>query len=98
MYQSIPSLTIPRVTPGDSHVFTAPGVGFSHNFLCLGGWDFELEKFATVLKENAGTSQFISEKPEQFEKQVFLCCLISFFAKTVYVYCIFNNMDHFRSF
>ena len=33
MYQSIPSLTIPPVTPGDSHILVAPGVGFS--LLCL---------------------------------------------------------------
>ena len=33
MYQSIPSLTIPRATPGHSHILVAPRVGFSH--LCL---------------------------------------------------------------
>ena len=33
MYQSIPSLTIPRATPGVSHILVAPGVGFS--LLCL---------------------------------------------------------------
>ena len=33
MYKSIPSLTIPRATPGDSHILVAPGVGFS--LLCL---------------------------------------------------------------
>ena len=33
MYQSIPSMTIPRATPGDSHILVAPGVGFS--LLCL---------------------------------------------------------------
>ena len=37
MYQSIPSLTIhPPGDPGDSHVFTPRGVGFSPTFLCLG--------------------------------------------------------------
>ena len=29
MYQLIPSLTIPRAAPGDSHILVAPGVGFS---------------------------------------------------------------------
>ena len=49
--------------------------------------------------KNAGTSRFVSKKPEQFEKQVFLCCLVSSFVKTVDVYCIFiNNIDHFRPF
>ena len=33
MYQSIPSLAIPRATPGDSSIVVAPGVGFS--LLCL---------------------------------------------------------------
>ena len=34
----------------------------------------------------------------QLEKQVFLCCFISTFAKAVDVYCIFNIIDHFRPF
>ena len=33
MYQSVPCLTTPRATPGDSHILVAPGVGFS--LLCL---------------------------------------------------------------
>ena len=34
------------------HVLTARGrVGFSPNFLCPGGWGFELEKVSTGLKE-----------------------------------------------
>ena len=33
MYQSIPSLTIPRASPGDLHILGAPGVGFV--LLCL---------------------------------------------------------------
>ena len=44
--------------------------------------------------KKAGSSRFVSKKQEQFEKQVFLCCFISIFAKTVEVYCIFNN-SHF---
>ena len=35
MYQSIPSLTIPRATPGDSHILVTPGVGFSLLGLCF---------------------------------------------------------------
>ena len=31
--------------------FHFPGVGLLPNFLCPGGWSFELEKFPTVLKE-----------------------------------------------
>ena len=30
-YQSVPSLTIPRTTSGESHVLTARGIGFSPN-------------------------------------------------------------------
>ena len=76
----------PRATPGDSHVFTASGVGFLPNFLCPGGRGFELEKFPTVLKEKC--RNFL-KKPEQFEKQVLFHNNTS--AKTVDVYCIFNN-------
>ena len=36
MYQSIPSLTIPPATPGDSHILVAPGVGFSLLYLSWG--------------------------------------------------------------
>ena len=51
MCQSIPSLTIPRATPGDSQIPTAQGFGFSPNFLLPGGQALELEKFSAVLKE-----------------------------------------------
>ena len=50
MYQSIPSLTIPRATLGDSHVLTAQGSGFRQLSL-PGGRGFELEKFPTVLRK-----------------------------------------------
>ena len=40
-----------RATPGDLHVLTARGIGFSPNFLCQRGRGFELKKFSTVLKE-----------------------------------------------
>ena len=67
MYQSIPSLTIPPATPGDSHVLTAREVGFSPNFLCPGGRGFESEKLSAVSqfrKKNAGISRFVSKKKE----------------------------------
>ena len=52
MYQSIPSLTIPRATPGDFHVLTARGEGRVFAQLSLpGDRGFELDKFSTVLKE-----------------------------------------------
>ena len=39
----------PPGDPRDSHVLTARGVGFLHNFLCPGR-GFEFEKFSAVLK------------------------------------------------
>ena len=89
MYQSIPSLTIPRAIPGDSHVLTAKGV--LPNFLCPAHQGFELEKFPTVLKEKCRNfSTCFRKNRRQLEKQMFLCCFISI-AKTVDVYFIFNN-------
>ena len=40
----------------------------------------------------------IQRNQRQLEKQVFLCCFILIFAKTVDVCCIFNNIDHLRPF
>ena len=133
-------LTIPRATAGDSHVLTAPGVGFSHNFLWPGGWGFELKKFRTVLKEKCRNFSICFKETGISLKSrccvvlccvvlccvvlccvvlccvvlccvvlccvvlccaVLLCCVVLFhinFCKTVDVYCIFNNMDYFRSF
>ena len=95
-YQSIPILTIP--SPGDSrdsHIFTAWEVGFSLNFLCPGGRGFESEKFST------GFQRKMQELLDLFRRNcrqlVFLCCFRSIFAKTVDVYCICNNRDHFSS-
>ena len=55
MYQSIPSLTIPRATPGDSHILIAPGVGFS--LLCLARGSargvLNQNKFSVILKKSA---------------------------------------------
>ena len=88
MYQSIPGLTIPRATPGDSHVPTAVGVGFSLNVLCPGSRAFDLKKFPTVSKEKCRKVQI---NWGQLEEQVFLYCFISIFAKTVNVCWIFDN-------
>ena len=56
MYQSIPSLTISRTTPGDSHILVAPGVGFS--LLCLArgsapGGVSNQSKSSIILKKSA---------------------------------------------
>ena len=90
-YQSIPSLTIPLGNPGDSHIATARGVGFSPNFICPGegGRGFEIEKFSTVLKGKMQELLNLFQRNwRQLEKQVFLCCFIPIFAKTVDVFCI----------
>ena len=97
MYQSFSSLTIPRATPRDSQVITAQVVGFSPNLLCrgegLGFWNGKISySFERKMQD---FSIFFSKNREQLEKQVFLCCFMSIFAKTVDVYCIFNNIDHF---
>ena len=87
----------PRVTPGDSHVLTVRGIGISPNFLCPGGRGFELEFYSseTKLRELFG---LFKRNRRQLEKQVFLGCLISSFARTVDVYCLFINIDHFGPF
>ena len=72
-----------RVTPGNSQVVTASGVGFSPIFLCPRGWGFELGKFPTVLKKMQELLDLFQRNQGQLEKQVFLCCFISIFAKTV---------------
>ena len=87
MYQSIPSLTI---TPGDPRGFAR-----SH---CLGGLGVEIlnqRNFLQFSKTSAGTSRLFQRNLRQLEKQVFLCCFMPTFAKTVHVYCIFDNIDHF---
>ena len=79
----------PDHLPGDSHIPTAPGWGFRPTFY-PGDRGFELEKFFTV--------DVFQRNMRPFEKQMFLCCFISIFAKTVDVYCIFNNIHHFQPF
>ena len=66
MCQSIPSLTIPRVTPGDSHIPVAPGVGFS--LLCL-AWG-SAQGFAWGVL-NQSKSSIILKKAQ------FLFCLLN---------------------
>ena len=67
MYQSIPSMTTPPPPPpGDPRGFAlshCPGGRVFAQLSLLGGQGFELKKFVIVLKENAGTSRFVSKKP-----------------------------------
>ena len=59
MYQSIPSLTISRATPGDSHNLVAPGVGFRSSVLpgglpgCQPPGVLNLSKSSIILKKSA---------------------------------------------
>ena len=79
--------------------FSQPGDGVFAQLFWSGVGGFELEKFSTVLKEKMlELFDLFERNRRQLEKQVFLCCLISIFAKPVDVYCIFNNIDHFRPF
>ena len=82
MYQSIPSLTI---TPGDPRGFAR-----SH---CQGGRDFESEKFSSFQRQVKELLDLFQRTWGQLEKQVFLCCFMSTFAKTLDFYCIFDNID-----
>ena len=90
---------IPRASPA-IRTFSLPvWVSVSRNFLCPGDPAFELEKFTTVLKENCENfSICFKEIGGGFLRQVFLCCFISIFAKTVDLCCIFNNMNYFLPF
>ena len=85
----------PPGRPPGIRTFSLPGpVRLFAQLSLPGGRGFELllwEKFSIVLKENAGTSRFVLRNRRQLEKQVFLCCFISIFAKTVDDFCIFNN-------
>ena len=79
MYQSIPILTIPPGDPGDSHVPTAQRVGFSPNFLSLGGGggrSFELEKFSIVRKEKCRNFSICFKEIEGSLKSR-CCCAVS---------------------
>ena len=88
MYQSIPSLDDPR---GFAHSHCPGGSSFRPTFFAR-GVGFLNETFSTVWKELLDLFQ---RNWRQLEKQEFWCCLISIFAKTVDLYCIFNNIDHF---
>ena len=92
MYQSVPSLTIPPAAPRRFTRSHCPGGWVFAQLSLPRGRGFELEKFSTVLKELLDLFQ---RNRRQLEKQVFLCCFISIFAKTVDVYCIFGNKDRF---
>ena len=99
MYQSIPSLTI--LPPGDpqgfAHSHCPSGRVFSQLFLCPWGQDFESDKLFTVLKEIC-RQELLDLIQRNRRELVFLCCFIPMFAKTVDVYCICDNIDHFWPF
>ena len=104
MYQSIPSLTIPRATPRrDSHV-PLPGGSpggrvFAQLSFCPGESGFRIrEIFYSSKRKMRKLLDLFQRNWLQLEKQVFLCCFISILAKTLDVYCIFDNIDRFRSF
>ena len=61
MYQSVASLTIPWQPLGIC-TFSLPRGQVLLNYLCPVGGGVESETFCTVLKENGGTSRFVSKK------------------------------------
>ena len=97
----------PPGRPPGIRTFSSPGGSdFRPTFFDWGGgggwgWGrgFESEKFSAVLKEKLQELlDLFQRNRRQLEKQLFLCCFISIFVKTVDVYCIFNKINHFRPF
>ena len=87
----------PPGDPGDPHVFTAlAGIGFSPSLLCPEGSGFELEKFPAVLKEKCRNFSICFKETGPVWKAGVVS--YQFFAKTIDVYCILINIDHFRPF
>ena len=89
MYQSIPSLTI---TPGDLR-------GFARSY-CLGAGGgvgiLNQRNFLQFSKTSAGTFRLVSKKLEEALKAgVLVLFHVNFCKKTVDVYFIFENVDHF---
>ena len=84
MYQPIRNLTIPRATPGDSHVLTARGAGVL-NQRSFYSSERKMQDLLDLCQETAA-------------EQVLLRCFISIFAKTVDVYCIFTRWNIFGHF
>ena len=52
------------------------------------GFEIKMQEFLDFFQRNW----------RQLEKQAFLCCFMSVFAKVVDVYCVFYNIDHFWPF
>ena len=93
MYQSFSSLSIPQGSASyncpSGRVFAQPSLPGRGGVGVL-----KWKNFLQFWKKNAGTSRFFSKNRDQLEKQVFLCCFMSIFAKTVDVYCIFNPITY----
>ena len=100
MYQSIPSLTI--LPLGDPRGFACShctrGRVFTELSLARGSGFWIGEICYNSERNMQELLDLIQKSWRQLEKQVFLCCFILIFAKTVDVYCIFNNIDHLRPF
>ena len=98
MYQSVPCLTI--LSPGSPRRFARSHCPGGRVFAQLslpgvsGVWIREI--FHSSERNMPELLDLIQRNQRLFEKQVFLCCFISIFAITVDVYCIFNDIDHFR--
>ena len=100
MYQSIPSLTIPRASPqGFARSHYPEGRLFAQLSFCSGDQGFELEKFSTVPKEKFGNFSICFKESGGSLKSRCSCAVsYQFLQKHIDVYCIFDNIDRFRSF
>ena len=73
-----------------------PGGRVSTNVLCPGSGFRVREIFYSFERKMQELLNLFQRNRRQLEKQVFLCCFISMFVKTVDVYWIVNNIYHFR--
>ena len=77
----------PPGQPTKIRTFSLPGGG--------GGGILNQTNFYSFQRQVQELLDLFQRNWRQFEKQVFLCFFMSPFAKTVDVYCIFHNIDHF---
>ena len=86
-------------SPLGIRTFSLPGgSGFLPTFFAQGSGFWIREIFCNFERKMQEFLDLFLRNWRQLEKQVFLCCFISIFAKAVNVFCIFDNIDHFRPF
>ena len=101
-YVSVNSMPDHPPLPGDPRGFAryhCPGGRVLAQLSLPGESGFSIrEIFYSSSRKMQELLNLIQRDRRQFEKQVFLCCFISIFAKTADVYYIFGDIDRFLSF